>query len=76
MSMYREEEIEEEINELIVRMENRGWEFHSDDSRTGVFFRMTEERREREGCDFRERHFYDWDCVAQYIRENKPLDDE
>ena len=67
---------EEEINELIVRMENRGWEFHHDDSRIGVFFRMTEERLEREGVDFCEKGFQDWDCVARYVKENEPLDEE
>lgn len=70
---------EEEINELIIQMENRGWEFNYDDSRTGVFFRMTEERLEREGVDWidlRERDFHDWDCVAQYVKENDPLDEE
>ena len=72
MRMY----CEEEINELIIQMENRGWEFHHDNSRTGVFFRMTEERLEREGVDACERNFNDWDQVAQYIRENKPLDEE
>ncbi len=67
---------EEEINELIIQMENRGWEFHRDDSRTGVFFRMTEERLERDVVDFVERDFHNWDFVAQYVKENKPLDEE
>jgi hypothetical protein len=68
--------VEEEINEMIVQMENRGWEFYRDDSRSGVFFRMMKARREREGVSFCERNFYHWDYVAQYIKENKPLDEE
>lgn len=68
--------VEEQINEMIVQMENRGWEYTRDDSRTGVFFRMMKKRREKEGIAFSERNFHHWDYVAKYIEENKPLDEE
>lgn len=65
--------VEEQINELIIQMENRGWEFYRDDSRRGVFFRKMKKAMKPDEV-FEEKNLHTWDNVEKFVEETEPIE--